>query len=282
MRPPKKLSITSAIKFDQNVEYTKYPHLNETYVIRITKMNPINKHKETETINNFAESLISSILDEIISLTETIVNEKLKILTTQERDSSLFCENKNNSIVHTDSVLMSNDLLSISDIELKDLDEKQIIYQSGDVFSEVCNNCLENEDLDDCFSMDSCTDKNSCSNGNRKYSEDSEYILEGESDPDFEKLMDNDKQVFPDISILNDFEDLKNDLALLNLIKVTQQNDEIQNDGTLKRDNNKLIDLKRSLEEKENCQKTKEVDIQEDYDSSVMIHDDSVTRHDSG
>ena len=245
-------------------------------------MNPINKYKDTETINKFAESLISSILDEIISLTETIVNEKLKLVTTEEResDSSISCENKNNNIVHGDSVIMSNDLLSISDIEPKDFDEKQIIFHSGDVFSEVCNNCLENEDLDDCFSMES-TDKNSCSNGNRKYSEDSEYMLEGESDTDFEKLMDSDKQIFPDLSTLNDFEDFKHDLALLNLGKMTQQNDEIQNDGTLKRGHKKLIDLKSSLEEKDTCQKTNEVDIQEDHDSFVMNHD-SATRHDSG
>ena len=232
-------------------------------------MNPINKYKETETINNFAESLISSILDEIISLTETIVNENLKLVTTEEResDSSLFCGNKNNSIVYSDSVIMSNDLLSISDVELKDFDEKQVIFHSGDVFSEVCNNCLENEDLDDCFSMDSCTDKNSCSNGNRKYSEDSEYILEGESDSDFEKLMDNDKQVFPDISTLNDFDDFKHDLALLNFGKIGQKNDEILNEGTLKRGCNSIIEKSCSLEAKP---KSKEVEIEKENSSSAM------------
>jgi hypothetical protein len=217
-------------------------------------MNPIQKHKETETITSFAETLISTILEEIIcsipTVTESIVNEKL---TEQTKNLSKVIDNSIEMIKHGERVIFSSDLLCISDDELKEFEEKEAIFHSGDVFSEVCNTCLENEDLDDCFSMDS-TDKNSCSNGNRKFSEDSEYILEGESDTDLLKGIENDNNVFAD------FCDFKNDLILLNFCKKAQDEDVASNnEDTLKRGCNKSIHV--SLEDSDKSEAAKEPEV---------------------
>ena len=137
------------------------------------------------------------------------------------------------------SVLMSNELLCISQNELKSSDEKEIILHSEDVFSEVCNTCLENADLDDCFSMDS-TDQNSCSIVNRKFSEDSEYMFERDS----EKLIENEESVFADVNNFAEMCHLENDSVLLKL-----QDDESKNEGTLKRSCcNQIIGLNGSFE----------------------------------